>query len=429
MSGARGRGVTRQDGSAIVLVMVGLLALLAMGGLAFDIGHLTLNKARLQSVLDAAALGAAKTLYDQGGTEAAKADATAAATEIISTNAATYRELASALSGGLAVAVEYSNTLSPFVNGTMPVNFVRVRAENFNMLSTLARVVGIDSITTRSSAVAGPQGTTTTTSGTACNILPVMMCANNAAGAPMWGYQPGQLVGLKNGANSNPAAAGPGNYYLIRLGGSGANIVRDNLAGAYEGCATMGGSLETEPGNESGPTQQGINTRFNQYLGPMSPSEFPPDVVISEPNPSLKLDCPSGNQTGSCVVKQGNTVVTDTSQIGYSYADNYVPRLSNGPYDVTPYPDGAGRFKRREVAVPIADCSGASGGAQTLPVVGFACVFLIQKVQGTGQNANIIGEIITSCDSGGASGPPTGTPNPSLSYKIVLYNDVDSTDS
>jgi Flp pilus assembly protein TadG len=429
MDGAHGPALRRQAGSAIVLVMVGLVAMLAMGALAFDIGHLTLSKARLQGVLDAAALGAAKTLYDQGATAAAKADATAAATEIIATHAATYRELASALSSGLNVAVEYSNTLSPFVDGTMPVNFVRVRAENFNMLSTLARVVGIDSITTRSSAVAGPQGTTTTTAGSACNILPVMMCADTAAGAPMWGYQPGQLVGMKNGANSNPAAAGPGNYYLIRLGGSGANVVRDNLAGAHEGCATMGGSLETEPGNEAGPTRQGINTRFNQYLGPMSSSEFPPDVVVSEPNPALKLDCPTGSQTGSCVVKQGNTVVTSTSQIGYSHSNDYVPRLPNGPYDVSPYPDGVGRFKRREVAVPIADCSGAPGGQQTLPVVGFACVFLIQKVQGTGQDANIIGEVISSCDSGGASGPPTGTPNPSLSYKIVLYDDVDSADS
>ena len=65
------RGTRRQQrGIVAVLVTVGLLALLAMVGLALETGHLVLNKSRLQSTVDAAALAAAKVL-DQTGSRGA----------------------------------------------------------------------------------------------------------------------------------------------------------------------------------------------------------------------------------------------------------------------------------------------------------------------------------------------------------------------
>jgi Flp pilus assembly protein TadG len=414
----------RQRGATLALVMVGLVAILAMAGLAFDIGHVTLDKARLQGVVDAAALAAAKTLYDQGATAAAQTAATDAATASINANRTSFPELTTALGSGLSVVVEFSNTVSPFTAGTGPPNFVRVRAQNFGVWTTLTRLVGRTSMTARASAVAGPQGS----GPTVCNVLPVMMCADTAASAPLWGYNVGQLVGLKLGANSNPSAVGPGNYYAIRINGNGGDVFRNNLAGTYDACLTSGDSIETEPGNMAGPTKQGLNTRFNEYQGGMSSSEFPPDVIVSEPSPTLTLDCPNGKKGGDCTIKQGNSTVTMTSQIGYSYAGSYRPRLASGSYDVTPYPSGIGRFKRREVAVPIATCTGAATGQTSLPVVGYACVFLIQKVQGTGQEANIIGEVISNCNTGSPSGA-VGALSPSLSYKIVLYDDSASTDS
>jgi hypothetical protein len=96
---------------------------------------------------------------------------------------------------------------------------------------------------------------------------------------------------------------------------------------------------------------------------------------------------------------------------------------------VQPQPNGNGIFKRREVAVPVANCNGAATGQSSLPVLGFACVFLLQRVQGTGQNADIYGEVIAGCDSGGVPGPPGGVVNPSSPVRIVLYNDVGSADS
>jgi Flp pilus assembly protein TadG len=416
----------RQRGAALILVMIGLLALLGMAGLALDIGHLTLNKARLQSVVDAAALAAAKTLYDGGSTAAATAAATNMANSVFALNAAAIPELSSAMGNGLNVTVQYSTTLNPFSAGTNPPNFVRVEAQNFTMAATLARAVGVVTLSTAASAVAGPQGINTGNGSTVCNVVPMMMCGSPAAGAPMWGYTPNQLIKLKRGSASS-STVGPGNYYLIRLGGDGANIVRENLAGAFEGCITMGGSaeVETQPGNVAGPTRQGLNTRFNEYQGGMNRSEYPPDVITTEPNPTLEACGPNNDS----ICTQGSAQpITSAGQISFNHA-GYSTRLPNGTYDVQPAPTGDGVFRRREVAVPIANCSGTANGQSNLPVLGFACVFLLQRVQGTGQNADIYGQIIGTCNSGGSPGPPGGGVSPSSPVRIVLYDDPGSADS
>ena len=50
----------RQQGAVLVLVVIALAAMLLMGALALDGGHMLLNKTRLQNAVDAAALSGAK---------------------------------------------------------------------------------------------------------------------------------------------------------------------------------------------------------------------------------------------------------------------------------------------------------------------------------------------------------------------------------
>ena len=119
-----------------MLVAIGLLALLAMAGLAIDTGHLVLNKSRLQSTVDAAALAAAKVL-DQTGSQT---QATAAADGVFALNAAE-------LSGVVTLPAsrcDYSNTLNPFAEGSTPANYVRVLADGFSMWTSFTRVIGFD---------------------------------------------------------------------------------------------------------------------------------------------------------------------------------------------------------------------------------------------------------------------------------------------
>ena len=104
-----------------MLVVVGLLALIAMAGLALDTSHVLLNKSRLQSALDAAALAAAKALDQSAST----ATATTAAGSVFALNLAQYPELRNQVNGGLTLVTEYSSTLNPFSPGTTPAKFVR----------------------------------------------------------------------------------------------------------------------------------------------------------------------------------------------------------------------------------------------------------------------------------------------------------------
>lgn len=57
---------------------------------------------------------------------------------------------------------------------------------------------------------------------------------------------------------------GPGNYHALALGSPGANTYRDNIKYTYDEEIEIGDWLDTEGGNMSGPTRQGIQYRFDQ---------------------------------------------------------------------------------------------------------------------------------------------------------------------
>jgi Flp pilus assembly protein TadG len=404
----------QQRGITAVLVAVGLLGLLAMAALALDTGHLVLNKSRLQDTVDAAALAAAKVL-DQTGSQA---QATAAARSVFDLNAASQPELSQALSGA-DLTVQYSNTLNPFAPGTVPANYVRVRADNFTMWTSLAAAVGIDQLTTAAAAVAGPSAPIGP--GEACDLAPMMICGDPGAGAANnWGYENDKVTLLKIASNA-PSGIGPGNYQLVRLGGSGANVVRQNLAGGYDDCVEPLNSVETQPGNEVGPVVQGLNTRFGEYLGGMKAADYPPDKIVTAPVPQLDVAA-----DGTTVILKGSgnpgTPVTSTDGI-YSYS-NYMSDMASGNFT---HPSG--KALRRVLAVPVVNCSTMVNGQGTLPVLGFGCMFLLQKAVQKGTENFVYGEFVGSCAAAGVPGPVPGPVGGPGIYKIVLHNDPASADS
>ena len=409
----------QQRGITAVLVMIGLLALLAMVGLALDTGHVVLNKSRLQNTVDAAALAAAKVL-DQTGSQP---QATVAARSVFDLNAADQPELSRVLSGA-NITVQYSNTLSPFTPGSAPANYVRVYANNFDMWTSFTSLVGVNKTSTAATAVAGPSAPIGP--GEACDLVPMMVCADIAAGAAgNWGYN-GNKVSLLKIASNAPSGVGPGNFQLIELGGSGANIVRENLAGGYDGCLDSRGTVTTKPGNNVGPTTQGLNTRFGEYQGGgMNSTDYPPDKIITEPNPALDVAA-----DGLTVILQGGgkkggsgTPVTNISQLSYSYS-NYTANMAAGSYT-----NPSGKEKRRVVAVPVVNCSTMVNGHGTVPVVGLSCFFLLQKAVQKGNDNFVFGQYIAQCGAGGAPGPVPGPVSGPGIYKIVLHNDPASPDS
>jgi Flp pilus assembly protein TadG len=410
--------VCSQRGVVMALLAIAMVALLLTVGLALDVGHATLNKTRLQDATDAAALAAAKILDENRSTTLATTEALTAFAA--NANASGDQELAKAYANGagtVKVTVQYSATLPPFSAGSATGPYVRVSATGFARPTWFATLAGIPQITVAATAVAGPSPPVNT----ACNIVPLLVCGT--PNVTNFGYNMDQPVVMKQSAPGSPSEIGPGNFQLLALGGNGANIVRQNLAGGYTSCVNLGNTVTTEPGNETGPTAQGINTRFGDYSGPMggTQSQYPPDVITTQQAPLLSV----GN---------GGPPYPIVGNITFGYEQYEAQLQAAGPYNYAPPTGVPGR---RILVVPVGDCTGTSGGKTTVPVIGLACFFLLQEETQKGNKSYIIGEFegaagtgnggqgTGNCSVGGTPGPNSG-PGP---YIIQLYHDPSSGDS
>jgi Flp pilus assembly protein TadG len=408
----------------MVLIVAALAALLLMAGLALDVGHATLNKSRLQNATDAAALAAAKILDDTHSTALATVEAFTAFGN--NANTTGNQELANAYgngNGSISLTVQYSATLPPFVAGSPVGPYVRVTANGFTRPTWLVTLIGVNQVTLSATAVAGPSPSI----GNSCNLAPMMVCGDPAAGAAgLWGYTLNAPTVLKQSAPGNPSQVGPGNFQLVQLGGSGANIVRQNMAGDYQACINQSDAIQTQPGNETGPTAQGLNTRFGDYSGPMggTQSQYPPDVIVTQPSPLLTVTSNGSTNT----IQQGSTTITAQNiNLVFNYATYEAQLPYQSTYSYQPAPAGIGAYNRRILSVPVGDCNGTSGGSTSVPVLGFACFFLLQKAVQQGINSYILGQFVGQCDVDGTPGPaPASGPNP---YVIQLYRDPGSGDS
>jgi len=408
---------SRQRGAVMILFVIGMVAIIGIAGLALDGGHAMLSKTRLQNTVDAAALSAAKTLDDTADTTLASA----AALGMFADNAAgagNYELNNAYTNGSLTVTVEFSSTLNPFVAGTAPATYVRVRGTNFTLPVWFSTILGITEKGVAASAVAGPSPTINQ----ACNIMPMMVCGDPTQPTNYWGYEVGEPDVLKT-ASGGSSEVGPGNFQLIRLGNNtGGADIREAMAGGFDDCAALGDVIETEPGNTVGPVVQGLNTRFGTYAGPMNGTQslYPPDVVTRQPNPPLDYDSDTDE------ILQNGSPISATNEISYGY-DDYVADVGAGNYDYQPAPAGNGRYQRREAPVAVGDCSETTNGQGQVPLLGFLCFYLLQEASQKGNESWVFGEFIDDCRTGGMPGPaPTTIPGPHI---IQLYRDYGSTDS
>ncbi len=297
---------------------------------------------------------------------------------------------------------------------------MRVVATGFSMQMWLIQLLGATDKTVSASAVAGPSPTINYS----CNLVPLIVCGDptdvpTEGGDSFWGYMNGDVHVLKSSSDGE-SEIGPGNFQLARLDGSGADDVRNALAGGYSGCTFEDDSVPTEPGNTVGPVAQGLNTRLNKYDGPISPEDYPPDVVVQQQRTDLQYD----GDTGLITLNNGARVVRNAADLDFNLAD-YQARVTAMNYDVAP--GIGGEFDRRSMPVIMGDCSTSGSGATTVDVLGFGCFFLLQEAKQRGNEAEIFGEFANECQIPGYSGPaPTIIPGP---YVIQLYNDTLNRDS
>lgn len=335
----------RQQGLVLVIYVGTLVAVLGMAALALDLGRAYLVKTRLQNVVDAAALAAAKTLFDTEQTSAAEAAGAA-----------------SLLANGFTGLGETYTFTPP---GPNPKH-VQVQVTGYSVTTLLARVIGVDTLSMNVEAKAGqlPLG------GDVCGA-PIGICGSpgsadqDCTDGECWGIPTvaGQLV-LKGNQS------GPGFFGLLQKA-PGAAGINAALSGTDPLC-TGPGETETAQGGFVGSNTDPLNSRFGTANGSWSDeSKYPPDVVTDPP----------------------------TIPMPYSV---YEARLASGAWD-----NANGVARRRTFVVPIIDCSG-TGASKPVSVLGTACFFMTRAVPASGIDmGTVYGQMIDKCLSEG--GTPGGS--------------------
>ena len=417
---------SRQRGSVTVLMVIALVAITMMAALALDGSHILLNKTRLQNAVDAAALSGAKTLSQlTGGTSIASTTRTAALNTLtLNANATGNTELATAIGGsaGTFATVELSNSVyGPFsYPGPANATYVRVTVPSYRLsgffwgFAQALGAAGLGNKAVAAMATAGPSPTSP------CDLAPLMVCGDptqyNPSAGVFWGYHFGDLQDLKTGSGTT-SPIGPGNFQLLDFG-SGGSTVRQDLAGGGTECPSVGQNVTTAPGNKTGPTSQGLNTRFGQYAGGgISAAQYPPDLVVSYSTPVITNNSGVLQYKGQTITSNNGTLTAGgQSVLGYN---EWLASSAGCVAGTGSGCQSGGVFERRMLKIVIGDCSGKNNGATSIPVLGFGCYFVVQPAGSTGSTSEIFGQFVKECEGDNVPGPnPSSSTGPQI---IQLY--------
>lgn len=211
----------REKGFVMVIVAASLVALLGFAALVTDVGLLYWVRASLQNAADAAVLAGIRYLPDQ------PTQAESVARDYAARNGVGPPDG--------AVTVEVLDQASRLrVTTSRTVNLLFGRVLGFTQSAVGARA------SARIGAVREVDG-----------ALPF--------GVERQNFEYGAVYTLKYSPGSEPA---PGNFGLLALGGRGAGNYLQNVMYGFAGMLHVGDVVETEPGNKSGPTREGIEYRL-----------------------------------------------------------------------------------------------------------------------------------------------------------------------
>ncbi|MEZ8350455.1 TadE/TadG family type IV pilus assembly protein [Vibrio splendidus] len=412
----------KQQGLVVVMITAALLVFLAVSALAVDINHMVVNKTRLQNAVDSAALAAATILDNSKDKDAVDAEVGTALNAMAASTGNQEIDFSTA-----SISIDYSNDPQDFTGtatfGASDDVYVRVRVDALEMDEFFIHMFGLDKEVS-ASAVAGPSSGQDVVN----NVVPIGVCIGDGTSdndidpedgyhdvtgeeiVNVFGYEVGTVHALKVGDNKL-SEMGNGNYHLLDFG-SGGKAVKEGLGGSYDQPVKIGEDITTKPGGTVGPTGDGLNTRFGDYGGGLSASDYPSDYVTTEPTNEITIDASTGE------------IDSDGSYTYAQYESDTNACIANGGSGCV----SNGVAWRRILPIPMVDCSGKSGGATDFTVHKIGCFFLLQKAptNNSGTPA-VFGEFIHSCSVAGGSGSTTSTTEGT--YKIVLYKDPNSGES
>ena len=313
----------KESGQTIVLLAVMMMSLLGICGLVMDGGNWMVNRRALQNAADATALAAA--IKIPSGSNAV-------------TSAAQTQYAENGLPDDTMTATGTTDMTpgdSVTVTATRKVN------------TFFTSIFGLDQVTETATARATIESFTTI----------------NGINAMPWGilqgsYTPGQPYSIytKNTSNANNGALSL--PYVNNANcpvPNGSNIYSDEIAGTTPVCPiTVGESLTTNPGDNSGPTAQGLNQRITNWQTVSQIVSFNSDgtTTVLQPdspqlviipvltNPSGQSQWPSGTSSPMTVVGFAWFIITSCGDPSHpTYCQNNDGKQVNGVFvslDMTP---------------------------------------------------------------------------------------------
>ena len=264
------RLLASRDGSVIPIVALSLVALIAVGGIAFDYARLAGMDTELQDAADHAALAAATQL---DGAPNAQTRAGNAA-RLLLTNNTRFASDRSAI--GVASITFYSAYTDPTTNtaatGDSDSNFVQVEMDTRTANYALTPIVAAFSGDATARAVAG-------LGSAVCGVVPFFVCNpaepanNNDPELPPDGIDTGTGIVMAQGGTQ----WGPGNFGFLDQLGNGANGVAEAMASdTLFGNCSQTSNVVTETGNVLSAVRDSLNMRFDFKPGNNSACGKPP---------------------------------------------------------------------------------------------------------------------------------------------------------
>jgi Flp pilus assembly protein TadG len=360
-----------ERGSVLAVSALGMLSLLLAVGLGVDISHFYVVKTELKNAADAAALAGVSALNSSpGGITEATTRAVAAMNSYEFNNKGVVINRSNVQFSATLDGTYMSEAAAATTAVAPTIRFVKVTVppKEVNVLFATPVLGGKQSLSAEATAgLSVPLNVV-------FSFIPLAVTDNNLT--------PGQTYTIRASPQNQVS---PGNYQVLAVDGRGASTAREGIARGVFNAARVGDvyAVDTEPGVNSGPTRQGINTRFDEYTSGMDPSQYPPDTNVME-------------------------------NITYEQYKSGDPQFKQAPT----HPGVAGR---RVVIIPIVEETQFNQGRDEVTFKKFGVFFLRSKVS-NGNGGDIQAEYIGNPTVIGAGGfDPTAGPGDPLLTMPVLY--------
>lgn len=426
-----------QKGAIAIIVALSLIALVGAVGIAVDTGRLFVTKTELQNAADACALAATRELTTASLT---LTDFTRAENAGITVGQQHKRDFQhSTVDLVVDQSVTFSDTLNGIfsIKGSAPSNskYVRCTIERTGIVPWFMQVLDTTSHTVAATAVA-----TLAPSQSNCAI-PMGLCGCVAGGSPNFGLVQGQWYQtIYDSGGQPPATMGSctggnptGNFNWIDFNpgsitpgcsGGGAAELACIIAGAGEcnlppvGPSTCPSGSSQPPGcvgatGAQASLQQAYNTRFGVYQGGGSVSTS--DLTTATPDYTGRSYTPHPTSWPAGANAYNGTSGTNPNFL--SARGTFVANTDSlpGHKEATSAQLQQYGADRRIAVVPIVDCPQYTSG-QTVPILGYACVLLLNAFSSQPANSTVRIEYLGSasvagnpCATGGAVGSSTST--------------------